>query len=131
MHTVNFEALTEAISKSWSAKTSASPGKWNPQTPALGQCAVTACVVQDYLGGEILNCVVILPDGGTGSYYYNVIDDEDLDLTKQQFMAGSSFNEGQPKTKGYASTRDYCLSFDATRQRYYSLKEKVRQALGS
>lgn len=130
MHTVNFETLTEAISKSWSAETSAFPDKWNPENPALGQCAVTACVVQDYLGGEILNCLAILPDGGTDTHYYNVIDGEDLDLTKQQFMAGSSFSEGQPKTKGHASTRDYCLSFDATWQRYHSLKEKVEQTLG-
>lgn len=131
MKTVSLEELTTAVSNSWSAETSASPNKWSNDNPALGQCAVTACVVQDYLGGDILNSVVTLPDGNTDSHYYNVIDGEDLDLTKQQFPAGSSFTDGQPKTKGLASTRDYCLSYDATRERYETLRNNVKQALGS
>jgi hypothetical protein len=130
MKTASVEELTTAVSNSWSAETSASPDKWSNDNPALGHCAVTACVVQDYLGGDILNSVATLPDGNTDSHYYNLIEGEDLDLTKQQFPAGTVFSEAQPKTKGHASTRDYCLSYDATRLRYEALKVKVELALG-
>ncbi len=129
MKTVSFQEVTAAVSNSWSAETSSTPKKWTNDNPALGQCAVTACLVQDYLGGDILNSVVTLPDGDTDSHYYNLIDGKDLDLTRQQFPAGSSFSEGQPKTKGLASTRDYCLSYDETRQRYEILKQQVEQAI--
>lgn len=131
MKTVSLEELITAVSNSWSADTSASPDKWSNYNPALGQCAVTACVVQDYLGGDILNSIVTLPDGNTDSHYYNLIDGGDLDLTKQQFPTGSLFSEGRPKTKGFASTRDYCLSYGATRERYEILRNKVKQALDS
>ena len=131
MQTVSLEELTAAVSSAWSAETSASPDQWSTENPVLGQCAVTACVVQDYLGGDILNSVVTMPDGSTDSHYYNLIDKEEIDLTKQQFPDGSAFSDGQPKTKGFASTRDYCLSYDATRQRYEALKTKVVQALTS
>ncbi|MDB5185622.1 MAG: hypothetical protein JWL85_145 [Candidatus Saccharibacteria bacterium] len=131
MKSVPLEDLTAALSNSWCAETSASPDKWSNDNPALGQCATTACVVQDYLGGDILNSVVTLPDGSTDSHYYNMIDSRALDLTKQQFPTNSSFTEGQSKTKGYESTRDYCLSYDATRERYETLKGKVEKALNS
>lgn len=129
MNAVSLRDLTDAITKSWSAGTSANAEKWNVNNPSLGQCAVTSCVMQDYFGEDILNSVVILPDGSTDSHYYNLINDEAVDLTKQQFPAGSSFSEGQPKTKGFASTRDYCLSYPSTRQRYNVLKAKVELIL--
>lgn len=131
MRTVALEELTAAVSNSWSAETSASPKEWSNDNPAIGQCAVTACVVQDYLGGDILNSMVTLPDGNTDSHYYNIIEGKTLDLTKQQFPADSVFTEGKPKTKGFASTREYCLSYDTTRKRYETLKAKVDQALSS
>jgi len=131
MHAVFLEELTAAVSNAWSAETSASPDEWSVDNPALGQCAVTACVVQDYMGGDILNSVVTLPDGSADSHYYNLIDEEEIDLTKQQFPHGSAFSDGQPKTKGFASTRDYCLSYNATRRRYEALRAKVGQTLTS
>ena len=129
MQTVSREELTTAVRNAWSAETSAAHDRWSEKNPALGQCAVTACVMQDYLGGDILNSVVMLPDGSSDSHYYNLIDREEVDLTIQQFPVGSIFSEGRPKTRGFANTRDYCLSFDATRQRYETLKARVGKAL--
>jgi hypothetical protein len=86
-------------------------------------------VVQDYLGGDILSSAVTLPDGSTDSHYFNIIDGETEDLTRQQFPEGLVFTEGKPKTKGLPSTRDYCLSFEQTRKRYDLLSKKVAESL--
>jgi hypothetical protein len=133
---VNPEALRElervakALSDAWSADTSASPDEWSPDNPVLGQCAVTACVFQDYFGGDILNSQVTLPDGRVDSHYYNLLGGEEEDLTRQQFPLGSVFTPGRPKTGDFATTRDYCLSYEATRERYDRLKAKVKEMLG-
>jgi hypothetical protein len=43
------ERLLAALHQAWSP---ASSRHWRPDNPALGQCDVTALVVQDWLGGE-------------------------------------------------------------------------------
>ncbi len=114
-----------AIEGSWNAETSASK-EWSLENKALGQCAVTACVVQDYLGGDILNSVATLPDGSTDSHYYNIIDNEEVDWTRSQFPGGTTFTEGAPKTNGCESTREYILRSNLlTSVRYKLLRSKV------
>ncbi len=54
---------------------------YNDENKSLGQCAITALVVNDYFGGKIMRCMA-----STGSHYYNMIDDEIVDLTVEQFM---------------------------------------------
>ncbi len=121
---ISKEQLAKILEESWDKQTSASE-EWSPANKALGQCAVTACVVQDYLGGNILNTTATLPDGTPDSHYYNLIDDEEVDLTRSQFPEGTTFTDGAPKTKGYASTREYVLSHQPTNDRYDILKQRV------
>ncbi|WP_456320210.1 YunG family protein [Nocardia terpenica] len=111
------DTLKVALQKSWSVETS-NTSDWSENDPARGQCAVTACVVQDYLGGDIVNTVATTPDGATISHYLNVIDGRTIDLTHKQFPSGTSFSEYRPRTKGFRSTRDYCLSYDSTARRW-------------
>ncbi|MGW4068740.1 YunG family protein [Nocardia grenadensis] len=84
MGTVTLDVLSDAIRSSWSAETSSAPAE-RTGSPAEGQCAVTACVVHDYLGGGILHTVATLPSGETVSHYLNHIDGQTVDLTAQQF----------------------------------------------
>ena len=67
----------------WSAETCASRMRphWTPENPTLGQCSITAFLVQDLFGGEV--CGVPLK----GGFYhcYNVIDGCAFDLTSEQF----------------------------------------------
>ncbi|MFF0493923.1 hypothetical protein ACFYTQ_33300 [Nocardia sp. NPDC004068] len=128
MAPVPLEALQQALQASWSAETSASTA-WSAGNIAKGQCAVTACVVQDYLGGDILNTIATLPDGKTVSHYFNLIGGEPVDLTLQQFPPDTSFSEPAPKTKGHPSTRAYCLSYDHTLRRYELLRDRVAEYL--
>ncbi|MEC3917703.1 YunG family protein [Nocardia sp. CDC160] len=128
--TVTVEALRDALELSWAADTSRSR-VWSASNRAKGQCAVTACVVQDYLGGEIYHSVATLPGGETFSHYFNVIDGRSVDLTKQQFPSGTTFTEPAPKTKGYPSTREYCLSYEDMVRRYRTLAERTARYLGT
>jgi hypothetical protein len=124
MGTVPLEALDRALRLSWSAETSAAT-EWTSANQAKGQCAVTACVVQDYLGGDILNTITTMPDGTSVSHYFNLIAGEPVDLTEHQFPPDTRFSEPAPKTKGLPSTRAYCLSYEHTNQRYQLLRKRV------
>lgn len=118
------DVLFAAIEDSWSGETSASK-EWSVENKALGQCAVTACVLHDYLGGEILNTTATLPDGSTDSHYYNLIDGEEVDLTRSQFPDGTEFTPGVEKKKEFNSTKEYVLSYGPTDERYRILKARV------
>ena len=50
--------LYRRLTRAWSVETSS---KWRRDNPACGQCSVTALVVQDLLGGEILKTNVGAP----------------------------------------------------------------------
>ena len=134
----SLEQLRDALRQSWSAATSAESDAWNADTPSLGQCAATACVVQDVLGGEILWAAAITPDAGRHSHYFNrLVDGSVLDLTYDQFPSGTKLapREGCARTIGsdgrsFATTRDYILSYASTRQRYEQLRDMVRSLLG-
>lgn len=69
--------LRENLRSAWSTETSS---KWRLDNPACGQCSVTALVVQDLVGGDILKTSV---EGQW--HFYNCVDGQRLDLTDTQF----------------------------------------------
>lgn len=125
--------LVNAIEKSWSKDTTSDPDNWTESNKAWGQCAVTACVVNDYLGGEVVWAEASLPDGRKISHYFNkpsyTLEEIELDLTRKQFPEGTVIPAGIEKKKTFATTRDYVLSFEKTRQRYEILKNSVEFCL--
>lgn len=114
------------LKKAWSLNTSSDPDNWSPQNPSHGQCAVTALVVNDYLGGIIVHTDALLPNGEKVSHYFNLIDGEEFDLTREQFPEGTIIGRGREKKNGFSSTRAYCLSYDKTKQRYKALDAKIK-----
>ena len=46
--------LEQAIRESWSLDTSDDGDEWSPENAGRGQCDITALVVHDLLGGELL-----------------------------------------------------------------------------
>jgi len=87
----------------------------------MGQCAVTALIVQDYLGGEILRGTV-----GEESHYWNRLPTgEELDLTASQFPMGSG------RSRGGVESRDYILSFPETERRYRQLLENIEEVVAT
>jgi hypothetical protein len=121
--------LKEALMASYQKETSSYSDDWNKKNPAWGQCAITSCIVQDYLGGEIVWAEVILPTNEKISHYFNKINGKELDLTRVSFPEGTVVPGGIPKTKGLPTTREYVLSYEPTKLRYKKLKERVDEHL--
>ena len=82
----------DAIRAGWSRWTSdpVDHSGWTEANPASGQCASTALVVQDRLGGELLMAEVYEADGSRqGVHYWNRLPDgREQDLTREQFRRG-------------------------------------------
>lgn len=117
--------LLSVVSLCWSRDTSSDPDHWSLGNPALGQCAVTALVVQDEFGGEMLRAMVMpaagTPDGKAVSHYWNRIASDDVvDLTASQFPGGF-----RAITTVVERGRDYVLSHPETAARYARLRARV------
>jgi hypothetical protein len=113
--------LAGALSRSWSRDTSYDPLSWCPENPAWGQCAVTALVLQDLLGGDLMFGEV----NGFQHYWNRLPGDSEVDLTLRQF---ESVNRIEHRRK---ADRAYVLSFPDTRRRYRKLLSRVQSALYS
>lgn len=73
----------DILSGIWCADTCAPRmrDKWSIQNPTLGQCSITAFLIQDFFGGKVYG---ILRPGGN-YHCFNVVDDCVFDLTSEQF----------------------------------------------
>ena len=95
--------------------------KWNEANSSLGQYDITSLIVNDLFGGKIMRRMA-----SSGSHYYNLIDNEIIDLTVEQFLG-----ETPDYDNGEEITREYLLSNEDTKNRYkkllYNLKQSTRQ----
>src|SRR6266487_2671490 len=114
---VTTDDLCAAVRGVWTADTSADQA-WSATWPSLGQCAVTALVIQDYLGGELARAEV---DGR--SHYWYVVDGETIDLTRDQFASGA------PARNAATRSRSYVLSYADTARRYDLLRARTAAIL--
>ncbi len=137
-------ALERVICGAWSASTTSDPTFWSKENSAWGQCAVTACYVQEQLGGDVVRVEYATADGKRGSHYFNILPSgEKLDLTLRQFAQDTQFippldvsndvlianTHAYVQSKGYAGdTKDYVLSFPTTQQRYDTLVSFIAEA---
>jgi hypothetical protein len=101
--------LYHRLTRAWSSETGS---KWRADNPACGQCSVTALVVHDVLGGEILKTSV-----AGAWHFYNRIDGRRWDLTVSQFETPIGYDD-------LPSSRQEALA-DTTRQRYAALVERL------
>lgn len=111
--------IERAIAASWCRETSDDPQRWSLSNPACGQCAVTALVVQDFLGGELIRANINL----TPHYWNRLPNRNELDLTKAQFKEIAL--SGPPAE----ATRQAVLSFSSTRRNYKLLRKRVLASL--
>ena len=73
----------DLLAQLWSRDTCASRMRadWTPENPTLGQCSVTAFLMQDIYGGTVHGVAL-----GDGNYHcFNVVGDLVFDLTSEQF----------------------------------------------
>jgi uncharacterized protein (DUF952 family) len=128
---VLFRSLAEierVIRASWSRETCDPVDRdvWSPDNPSRGQCAVTALVVQDLCGGELLLAEVHYADGSRqGLHYWNRLGEGvELDLTREQFHADEIIQTAEPVE------RPADLSTGRLYPQYQALSRAVRAGLG-
>jgi hypothetical protein len=71
------EQVAAALRKSWSPE---SGRQWTADNPAAGQCNVTALLVHELFGGELLKTRL-----AEGDHFYNRIEGRRYDFTESQF----------------------------------------------
>ncbi|PHA02285.1 hypothetical protein COE51_03290 [Bacillus pseudomycoides] len=109
MKYTEIEKISEVLFQSWSIETSS---KWTLDNPAKGQCGVTALVIYDLFGGEIVKTKV--PEGW---HFYNRINGKRYDFTASQFLKEIAYMEIPSNRKeAFADTSD---------TQYHTLKQKV------
>jgi hypothetical protein len=77
--------VARALLNSWSPATAR---QWTAEDPAVGQCNVTALLVYELFGGELLQTV--LPEG---KHFYNRIDRQRYDFTNSQFAKPITYSD--------------------------------------
>ncbi len=120
------DGLEAAIRAAWSLDTCdpSDAAEWTPANPARGQCAVTALVVHDLLGGQLLEAEVHHADGSArGFHYWNRLAGLDVDLTSDQFTDREVV--GEPHLVERLASAPW-LAHD----QYLILRDRVRAALG-
>lgn len=101
--------LQRVLLKTWSLQSSS---KWSPENPALGQCGVTALVVNDLLGGDILKT-----QSPGGVHFYNRLSESRYDFTESQFMMPIIYED-------LPSSREEAFS-DTNAEQYNYLRRSV------
>lgn len=127
-----YDIISELLRAAWCRET-ASPGcqkDWSSGNPAFGQCAVSALVVQDLLGGTLVRGEV----PGFGSHYWNEIPNGEgvhtYDPTRIQFPYGTTFPRGEivPRSRLLEGGRAVAAK---TSERYELLKDRLRMLMRS
>ncbi|WP_406379861.1 hypothetical protein [Streptomyces sp. NBC_01618] len=88
MTLTNFNDLEQAIRGGWGADTATPTHRphWTPDNPARDQCGVTALVVHDLLGGELIRGEVHVEGGRVDYHWWNRLGmGIEVDLTREQF----------------------------------------------
>ena len=114
--------LYELLSDLWSKDTAAPRMAylWSKENKTLGQCSITAFLVQDIFGGEVYG--VPLEDGAF--HCFNKVGEKVFDLTSEQFL---------PKiltySLSYPQSRDIHFAKTEKRLRYEALRSALLRAI--
>ncbi|WP_432753827.1 hypothetical protein ACE1OA_32560 [Streptomyces sp. JL2001] len=80
--------IERAVRSSWSAETCTPEfrARWTPDNPARDQCGVTAMVLHDLLGGELIRGEVHVDGRRVDYHWWNRLGmGVEIDLTREQF----------------------------------------------
>ena len=112
----------DLLSEIWCAETCAPRMRpdWSPENRTLGQCSITAFLLQDLYGGKVFGVPL-----GDGNYHcFNAVDGCVFDLTSEQF--------GE-KALDYSAcveqSREVHFAKEEKQQRYQYLREKLLERL--
>ena len=114
------QKLYDALSEIWCEYTCAPRlrEKWSKDNITLGQCSITAFLVQDIFGGKVYG---ILRPGGN-YHCYNAVGDVVFDLTSEQFG-----DEKLDYTDNPEQLREVHFSRAEKLERYEYLRAKLKE----
>ncbi|MFH8344914.1 hypothetical protein [Streptomyces sp. NPDC018045] len=92
--------ITHAVRSGWTADTCSADDlardPWSAGNPAWGQCDITALVVHDFFGGELMVGEVYLDGEQHGYHWWNRLPSGiEIDLTQEQFRRGQVVSGGR------------------------------------
>lgn len=114
---MNYFKFKKALSKAWGQDTAyhKDAPNWTYDNPALGQCAITALLFNEYFGGTIYSGI---SESGI-VHYWNRKCGIKIDLTKQQFNTKLKFSNIK------LWNREELLSTGNVAERYDTLKNRT------
>ncbi|MEE1939553.1 hypothetical protein V1L54_09010 [Streptomyces sp. TRM 70361] len=120
--------LDRALRGSWAADTCCSSDvtriEWSPDNPAWGHCDITALVVHDLFGGELVVGEVFHEGRQEGHHWWNRLPSGvELDLTREQFRRGETVTGARGVERPVGSSH-------RRRAEYLLLRGRVAERLG-
>ena len=88
--------------------------RWPIENPSIGHCTIAAIAIQEKFGGDVFKTKV-----GNSTHYYNVIDNQIIDSTSEQFGKIIDYS------KGIVCNVKKMLLVKDTKLRYEILKSKI------
>ncbi|MBB1261587.1 YunG family protein [Streptomyces alkaliterrae] len=119
--------LDRALRASWAADT-CSPDDvtrvpWSADNPSWGHCDITALIVNDVFGGELVVGEVFLDTEQRGFHWWNRLPSGvELDLTREQFRRGETVRDARAVARPPGPLRRW--------DEYLTLRDRVTAHLG-
>ncbi|WP_052868788.1 YunG family protein [Streptomyces niger] len=118
--------IERAIRSSWSAETCTPEfrSRWTTDNPARDQCGVTAMVLNDLLGGELIRGEVHVNGERVDYHWWNRLGmGVEIDLTREQF------GPEEIVTEGMVIARPPVAEWSRLREEYELLRNRVAERL--
>ncbi|MBV2357282.1 hypothetical protein KUM39_23385 [Streptomyces sp. J2-1] len=118
--------IERAVRSSWSAETCTPEfrSRWSPDNPARDQCGVTAMLLNDLLGGELIRGEVHVNGERVDYHWWNRLGmDLEIDLTREQF------GPEETVTGGVVIPRPPVTEWRRLREEYELLRDRVMEKL--
>jgi len=117
---VTVDELRSALLTSWGADTCYPDwsAEWTADNPSRDQCGMTALVVQDVLGGDLLLGEVHVEGSKVGHHYWNRLPDgQVVDLTVDQFLPEEVVVGGEVVVRPPEGPRRHVEQYELLRSR--------------
>ncbi|ARQ69401.1 YunG family protein [Streptomyces marincola] len=114
--------IAAALRTGWAADT-CSPddllrAPWSPDNPAWGHCDITALVVHDIFGGDLIVGEVRLDGSPCGYHWWNRLPNGvEIDLTREQFRQGQTISGARVVPRPPGPPRRRAAAYRLLRQR--------------
>lgn len=126
---LNRERVFEAIRDGWCPGTCGEPERFSHENPSWQQCDASAFVAWEYLGGDLVLGKVFVDGDQTEHHYWNRIDGEDIDLTRDQFRDGETIVEANVVPSDFLRQNMASMKPDVL-SRVEIMRTKVSRILG-